>query len=149
MITPHFSLAETFHTDQTAFVQQNEQEALKHMSSLTELCKLMEQVRSLLGDHPINVHSMFRSVELNAHINGSATSQHCKGEACDFDVSGLTLQEAFDKLRHSNLKWGQLLLEGHSTAGYGWLHISLGAPHRDIAKCQQVATVQGKVFTWL
>ena len=37
---------------------------------------------------PINISSAYRSVELNRAVKGSATSQHCTGEAIDVDMDG-------------------------------------------------------------
>jgi zinc D-Ala-D-Ala carboxypeptidase len=58
---------------------------------LQELCKnALEPVRVHFSKS-VNISSGFRIAELNTSIGGSSTSQHCKGEAADFTVSGIPL----------------------------------------------------------
>jgi uncharacterized protein YcbK (DUF882 family) len=49
--------------------------------------KVFQPIREHFGV-PIHISSGYRSKELNAKIGGSATSQHCKGEAIDIDMDG-------------------------------------------------------------
>jgi zinc D-Ala-D-Ala carboxypeptidase len=52
---------------------------------------LAEKVFEPIRNHfrcPIHISSGYRSKELNAAIGGSATSQHCSGEAIDIDMDG-------------------------------------------------------------
>lgn len=149
-VTPHFLWSETWTTDQRDYAIKNRQLSEAAAPTITATCRLMEGVRTVCGDLPISVHSMFRCWPLNTHIGGSTSSQHPKGEACDFHVVGLSLRSAFDKIRASELKWGQLLLEGHTGGDdFSWIHISLGAPWRDPTKCQQVGEVRGNTYHWL
>lgn len=76
---------------------------------------------------PIAVSSFYRSIKLNKAIGGSATSQHCKGEAIDLDadVYGmLTNREIFDYIR-TNLKFDQLIWEYGTDEEPDWVHVSL------------------------
>lgn len=69
---------------------------------------------------------------------GSATSQHLVGQAADLDIDGdlvaLFRWLAFD----SGLPFGQCIIEKRRTAAWSWIHVSLGAPYREIGKCGQV-----------
>lgn len=79
----------------------------------------MEQVRQLL-DCPIHINSGFRSIEVNKAVGGSATSQHCKGQAVDFTpMREIALKEVVDAIIASSVEYDQIIYE------YGsWIHIS-------------------------
>ena len=76
---------------------------------------------------PIGVSSFFRSEELNKLIKGSATSQHCKGEAIDIDADmfgGVTNKLIFEWAK-ANLIFDQLINEHPDEDGNpSWVHIS-------------------------
>ena len=49
-------------------------------ASSSYLAEVMEQVRSLLGDHPITINSGYRCYELNVACGGATNSAHtCMG----------------------------------------------------------------------
>lgn len=48
---------------------------------------------------------------MDSAIGGSATSQHLESAAADINVEGLTTQELFDLIRHSDLPFDQLIQE--------------------------------------
>ena len=57
----------------------------KVISNLTTLCDMvLQKVRNSHG--AVTITSCYRSPELNKAIGGSATSDHCKGLAADFEV---------------------------------------------------------------
>ena len=89
-----------------------------HKVELVRLCNtVLEPMRALLGV-PITIDSGFRSPEVNAAIPGSAAkSQHMAGQAAD-TVPHMDLEEAFQKIKASNIPYDQLILEP------GWIHIS-------------------------
>lgn len=87
---------------------------------------IFEKVRTGLGNRPIAVTSFYRSPELNKLIGGSATSQHCKGEALDMDgdvYGGPTNLEIFNFIR-KNLEFDQLIIEGIVKGKPSWIHCS-------------------------
>ena len=58
-------------------------------------------------------------------IGSSRTSQHCAGEAADFEIFGVPNNEVSDWIKE-NLMWDQLILE-YWTPGQpnsGWVHVS-------------------------
>ena len=60
----------------------------QHLESAKELFeKVVQPVRDHFGVTRLN--SGYRSPELNKAVGGSATSQHCKGEAVDMEVPGV------------------------------------------------------------
>jgi uncharacterized protein YcbK (DUF882 family) len=84
--------------------------------------KCFEPLREWYGK-PIKINSFYRSQLLNTKVGGSATSQHCKGEA--IDISGgdkVENKKLFDWCKE-NLDFDQLINEYDFT----WVHISYKA----------------------
>lgn len=137
-LSANFTLAELTRTTVRDFMLVNQREAERDAAVLTALrtlCyDLLEPVRARFGA-PIFVHSGFRMPALNRAVGGQPGSQHALGEAVDFHVHGQNLREVFDWIRlKSGLKFGQVILEGRPPA---WIHLSLGEPFRDPARCGQ------------
>jgi hypothetical protein len=61
-------------------------EHLKSMITVAEKC--FEPLREWYGK-PLRVNSFYRGKDLNKAVKGSATSQHCKGEAIDIDAGSV------------------------------------------------------------
>lgn len=101
------------------------------IKNLFRMAELMEQVRKLLGGRALFVSSGYRSPALNQAIGGAASSDHLRGEACDFVCRGFgTPLQVAQAIAKSDLKFGQLIQEG------SWVHLSLpGGAHE-----QQVLT---------
>jgi hypothetical protein len=76
----------------------------------------------------LHASSFFRSPEVNTRIGGSATSQHCKGEAIDMDCDTFgngTNKELFHYIK-DNLIFDQEILEYPDAKGNpAWVHVSL------------------------
>jgi hypothetical protein len=122
-LTPHFTLKEMA---LSGYAIRHGIENIPNNSQIFNLKKLCENIleplRTMIGK-PINVTSGFRSPSVNSGIGGSLTSQHMKGEAADFTVEGLTVQQLFDLIRTSALPYDQLIQEFDS-----WVQVSFG-PH--------------------
>ena len=91
----------------------------RHVEALRALC---ETVLQPLRDHlkrPIVVTSGYRSVGLNRRIGGSATSQHCRGEAADILVPGMDTADVVDMIRALHLPFDQVIDEFAR-----WVHVS-------------------------
>lgn len=85
---------------------------------------LVKNVLQPTRDHfklPMTVSSGYRSKAYNLDIKGSDTSQHCFGEAADFVIGNISLQEIV-KFIAKNLQFDQLILE--SSNGKNWVHCS-------------------------
>ncbi len=85
---------------------------------------LFEPIRKLLGDIPLHIDSGYRCEALNKAVRGVPTSQHVKAEALDMVPSNMTVKEAFEKIKNSDLTWDQLICE-HDSAGHIWVHASI------------------------
>lgn len=84
--------------------------------------KCFEPLREWYGK-PIRINSFYRSQALNVKVGGSATSQHCKGEAIDISAgSKVENKKLFDWIC-ANLDFDQCINEYDFT----WVHISYKA----------------------
>ena len=89
---------------------------------------LAEKVFQPIREHfavPIHISSGYRSAALNKAIGGSATSQHCTGEAIDIDMDGTAITNAaiFNYIK-DNLEFDQLIWEFGTDTNPDWVHVS-------------------------
>lgn len=122
-ITQHFSLDELTTTNRVKYKDKNYKYGLQKITQMNILAHFAEQVR-LIVNCPMKITSGIRCEELNAVVGGSKTSQHLKGEAIDFIPTKIKIQTAFNKIRKSNLEFGQLIIEKSGKSE--WIHISIG-----------------------
>ena len=141
-LSAHFTLAEL---TRTSSGQPNVPNAAE-TKALAALCSsLLEPLRAKFG--PVSIHSGFRSKAVNEAIGGSKTSQHMKGEAADFHCADAQLEDVMRWIvTESGLKYGQVILEGHTAGEPTWIHLSLGAPWRVGSQCMQALTFDGKSY---
>lgn len=106
---------------------------LNRMGILSE--KIFEPLRSHV-DGPIRINSFFRSSELNKSVGGSATSQHCRGQAMDLDDSygHATNAEMYEFIK-SNLDFDQMIWEFGDEENPDWIHVSYVDASRNRNRC--------------
>lgn len=92
-------------------------EHLKAMITVAEKC--FEPLREWYGK-PLRINSFYRGKDLNKAVKGSATSQHCKGEAIDIDAGSVTENKKIHDWIKNNLEFTQLINEYN----YSWVHVS-------------------------
>ena len=95
-----------------------------HLVNLTHLAiHILQPVRNQFG--VITINSGYRSPALNAKVGGSKTSQHCNGQAADFE-SFSTPNPDLAKWIAKNLDFDQLILEFYDgkDPNSGWVHCS-------------------------
>ena len=95
---------------------------------IDKLQNLCEMVLQPVRDHfkqVVSVSSGFRSPELCVAIGSSLNSQHAKGEAADFEITGVPNKQLADYI-YKHLDFDQLILEYHNPeeANSGWVHCS-------------------------
>jgi putative chitinase len=85
----------------------------------------MEEVRELLGGHPIHVDSWYRCAELNHAVGSKGTSAHPLGFAVDFicPVAGTPVR-LVQLIQASRISFDQVIQEG------SWVHISFAPARR-------------------
>ena len=142
-LSKHFTLEE-FEKSQTATRKGITNKAGSgEIKNLGDLCyEVLEPVR-VKFDKPVTITSGYRSPELSEAIGSKSTSQHCKGEAVDMEVIGVSnLQVAL--WIQNNLDFDQLILEFWTgEANSGWIHVS----YKDGSNRKQVLTYDGKSYT--
>ena len=95
-----------------------------HLVNLSHLAiHILQPVRDQFG--VITINSGYRSPTLNAKVGGSKTSQHCNGQAADFE-SFSTPNPDLAKWIANNLEFDQLILEFYDgvNPNSGWVHCS-------------------------
>ena len=119
-------------------------EQLKNMQEVAY--KIFEPVRAHFGK-PIFINSFFRSPELNKAIGGSATSQHCKGEAIDIDGdrTGVSNKEIFEYIRE-HLVFDQLIWEFGTDIHPEWVHASYTNERKNRKQVLRAKKSNGKTF---
>jgi hypothetical protein len=96
----------------------------EHVINLVNLCNfILQPVREEFG--PIRINSGYRSPTLNSKVGGSKTSQHCNGEAADFESSRISNPDLAAWIA-KNLDFDQLILEFYDgkNPNSGWIHCS-------------------------
>ena len=96
-----------------------------HISNLELLCeRVLQPVRDHFN-HTVTISSGFRNIILSQKIGSSAKSQHCQGEAADFEIFGTPNNEVSDWIKE-NLMFDQLILEYYEPGqpNSGWVHVS-------------------------
>jgi len=76
-------------------------------------------------NHVVTISSGYRNEILSQKIGSSSKSQHCKGEAADFEIFGTPNNEVSDWIKE-NLMFDQLILEYYEPGqpNSGWVHVS-------------------------
>jgi len=117
-ISQHITYAEATRTSAKADNTPNA-EQLAAMKLLA--VNVFEPLRALVG-RPILVTSMFRSAKVNQLKGGSATSQHCKGEAMDIKLPGMN--RSLFEIILNQLPFDQLIWEFGTDKEPAWVHVS-------------------------
>lgn len=96
--------------------------ALENLKTLCE--KVLQPVRDHFGKS-VTVNSGYRSPESNAAVGGSKTSDHCKGQAADIEIMGVSNPDLAQWIM-DNLEYTQLILEFYTQGqpNSGWVHVS-------------------------
>ena len=144
-LSKHFTLEE-FEKSQTATREGIKNKAGSgEIKNLGDLCyEVLEPVR-VKFDKPVTITSGYRSPELSVAIGSKSTSQHCLGEAADFEIAGVSnLQVAL--WIQNNCDFDQLILEfwkkEDNDPNSGWVHCS----YKDGSNRKQILTYDGSSY---
>ena len=123
-LSQNFTLAE-FTKSQTALrLDIDNTPNQEHLDNAFELFdKVVQPLRNALG--PTVINSGYRGPELNEAVGGSTRSQHCKGEAVDIEIPGIS-NYGTAKWIQDNVEYDQLILEFYTPGipDSGWVHVS-------------------------
>lgn len=102
--------------------------SLDNMLNLIYYC--LQPARELLGA-PMIITSGYRNPLVNRLVGGVNSSQHTKGQAADFTVSGITPSQIISIIKTSKIEFDQLINEYDK-----WVHISYnkGKNRREVLK---------------
>jgi len=123
-LSTNFSLSELTKSEAATRLGLDNTPALQIIENLEALVQnILQPVRDKFG--PVVVTSGYRSPEVNKAIGGSATSDHCKGQAADFEVLGKDNRELAIWIAE-NMQFTQLILEFYKPGvpDSGWVHCS-------------------------
>ena len=90
--------------------------SLDYMLNLIVYC--LQPIREKLGK-AMTITSGYRCTEVNNLVGGVSTSQHTKGQAVDFTVSGYTPAQLVTLIKGYGIEYDQLINEYDQ-----WVHIS-------------------------
>lgn len=125
-ISKYVTYAEVTKSNQAAALKLANIPNATQLNNLRLVCtNVFDKVREHFGK-PIGISSGFRSVELNAKIGGSKTSQHCEGKALDIDgdiFGGINNKLLFFYIKE-NCIFDQLIWEFGSENAPDWVHVS-------------------------
>jgi len=126
-ISQHLSLSEVTRSDSAKRHGIDNTPTAEHLENFKLLAeKVFEPIRAHFGV-PIFISSGYRSKALNSFIGGSASSQHCKGQAIDIDMDGgngeVTNRMVFDFIK-TKLDFDQLIWEFGTDFNPDWVHVS-------------------------
>ena len=104
---------------------------------------ILQPVRDQFG--PIRDNSGYRGPALNKAVGGSKTSQHCKGEAADFESSRIGNYKLACWVK-DNLEFDQLILEFYTQGepSSGWVHCSYRTDGQNRGKINTALRIKGK-----
>jgi len=124
-LSANFSLKELTKSDTATRLGLDNTPGEAEIESLRLLCeKVLQPVRDHFGKS-VTVNSGYRSPESNAAVNGSKTSDHCKGQAADIEIPGVPNAELAQWIM-DNCDYTQLILEFYTQGipDSGWVHVS-------------------------
>ena len=114
------------------------------VKNLETVCyEILEPVRAKF-EKPVLITSGFRSLEVNRILGSSDGSQHCKGQAVDFEIGGIpNIKVAY--WIQANCDFDQLILEYYQpdVDQSGWVHVSYNEKG---ANRKKVLTFDGKTY---
>ena len=99
--------------------------------------KILQPIRNYY-ELPFTVSSGYRCPDLSIAIGSSKNSQHCKGQAADFEVPGISNMDLAYYIK-TILDFDQLILECYTGKNSGWIHCSVSdTPRKDILTYDRV-----------
>ena len=123
VISQHLTLAELIRSESAKRHGITNMPTPEHIENLKALAENIFEPIRIEFRVPIYISSAYRSQALNKLVNGSAKSQHCKGEAIDIDMDGhthnITNKDIFDFIV-AKLPFDQVINEFN----YAWIHVS-------------------------
>ena len=124
MLSENFSIQELIKSQTAERKKIDNTPGADEIYYLKILCeKILQPVRNHYGI-PFTVSSGYRCPKLSIAIGSSSKSQHCKGQAADFEVPGISNWDLCQYIK-DNHEYDQLILECYTGGNTGWVHCSI------------------------
>jgi len=123
-LSKNFTMAEFIKSDTATRLGIDNTPEGEHLEAAKALFEnVVQKVRDHFG--PTVINSGYRSPALNEAVGGSATSQHCKGQAANIEVPGVANADLANWIV-DNLDYDQVILEFYTPGipDSGWVHVS-------------------------
>ena len=143
-LTKNFALKEMTKSSTAERLGLTNTQTMEHGINLVNLCNhILQPLREEFG--PIRINSGYRGPDLNKAVGGSGTSQHCNGEAADFESSKVSNPDIAHWIE-ANLDFDQLILEFYDGKDphSGWVHCSYRKDGSNRNKAMTALRVNGK-----
>jgi zinc D-Ala-D-Ala carboxypeptidase len=125
-LTQNFTLSEMTKSETALRFGMANDPSETEIENMRLLCEnVLQRVRDYYG-MGVKVNSGFRHPLVNAKVNGSPTSDHCKGFAADIEIPGIANPDLAEWIKE-NCRFRQLILEFYTPGGppdSGWVHVS-------------------------
>lgn len=118
----NFKISELIHSDTSIKNNINNMPDINSLDNMLELiCYCLQPLREKIKK-PIIITSGYRNSEVNKLVGGVANSQHTKGQAVDFVINGMTVEQIINFIKVNNIEFDQLI--GEYNKNSKWVHIS-------------------------
>ena len=115
----NFTMSELIHSDTAIKNNINNMPDINSLDCMLDLIVCcLQPIREML-EKPMIITSGFRCSEVNKLVGGVSNSQHTKGQAADFTVSGETVEGLIFKIATSGIEYDEIINEYDK-----WVHIS-------------------------
>lgn len=115
----NFSMSELIHSDKAIQHNINNMPDIKSLDCMLDLIVYcLQPIREYIKK-PMIITSGYRNKEVNKLVGGKTNSQHLKGQAADFIIKGMPVNQVIEKIKASGIEFDQLLNEYNQ-----WTHIS-------------------------
>lgn len=125
-LSEHFTLGELIRSETAERKGIDNMPSDHQVHKLKRICtEILEPIRMHFGK-PFRPNSGYRSIALNQEIGGASKSQHCKCEAVDIEIAGISNYDLAVWIK-DNLVFDQVILECYKKGepNSGWVHVSL------------------------
>ena len=119
MTNLNFSISELIHSDNAIKAGIDNTPTIKEIDNLLNLIVYcLQPIRDKLKK-PMIITSGYRNRKVNILAGGKQNSQHLKGQAADFIVNKMSIQQVINFIIYSDIEFDQLINEYNK-----WVHVS-------------------------
>ena len=130
MTNLNFTISELVYSDTAKKYNINNMPDLKTIDNLLKLIFFcLQPIRNRLKK-PMIISSGYRCNTLNKIVGGVSNSGHLNGTSADFIVKGMQIEEIYQIIKNSDIKYTQLIQEKGQ-----WIHIQYNSSN---LKCENL-----------